>query len=120
MNRKLRNIINYYGLNKQLKYLQSEIFELNEAIFNYKKDSINDLVSDVFRSVKNAFLTMFSQPLERDLRREHVIEEIADVMVLLKQIQLYYNIPTDEIHEIMLIKIERQLQRIQQLRGDEK
>ena len=30
MNKRLRKIINYYGIKKQLKYFQSEIFELNE------------------------------------------------------------------------------------------
>lgn len=114
MNRKLRNIINYYGLNKQLKYLQSEVFEFNEAIYNYKKDSINDLVNDVYREVKNAFSEIFSVPLEKDLRREHIIEEFADVLVLLKQLQLYYNIPTKDIREIMQLKIKRQLQRIEE------
>lgn len=86
MNRKLRKIINHYGINKQLKYFQSEIFELNEAILNYEKDP----------------------------RREHVIEEIADVMVMLKQIQLNYNIKTDDIKEVMKFKIERQLERIKE------
>lgn len=32
MDEKLRKIINHYGLNAQLKYFQSEVFELNEAI----------------------------------------------------------------------------------------
>lgn len=32
MNEKLRKIINHYGMDKQLKYFQSEVFELNEAI----------------------------------------------------------------------------------------
>lgn len=36
------------------------------------------------------------------------IEEIADVMVMLKQIQLNYNIKTDDIKEVMEFKNERQ------------
>jgi len=113
MNKNLRKIINHYGLDKQLKYFQSEVFELNEAIINYEKDSISDLLSDIFRGVKNSFATIFSESLENDPRREHVIEEIADVTIMLKQIQLYYNIPTNEIHEVMQLKIKRQLQRIE-------
>jgi len=42
MNSKLRMIIAHYGIDKQLKYLQSEVFELNEAILDYKKDSWSD------------------------------------------------------------------------------
>ena len=53
-------------------------------------------------------------PQEKDPRREHVIEEIADVMVMLKQIQLNYNIKTDDIKEVMKFKIERQLERIKE------
>lgn len=114
MNKKLRKIINHYGLDKQLKYFQSKIYELNEAILNYKKDSMSDLFGDVFRSVKNVFSGIFNQPKEKDPRREHVIEEIADVTVMLKQIQLYYNIPTSEINEVMQYKIQRQIKRIEE------
>lgn len=114
MNKKLRKIINHYGLDKQLKYFQSEIYELNEAILNYKKDSMSDLFSNIFRTVKNCFSGIMNQPQEKDPRREHVIEEIADVTVMLKQIQLYYNISTSEIHEVMQYKIQRQLKRIEE------
>lgn len=114
MNRKLRKIINHYGINKQLKYFQSEIFELNEAILNYEKDSFEDFFSDIWRGVKNCFSGIMRLPQEKDPRREHVIEEIADVMVMLKQIQLNYNIKTDDIKEVMKFKIERQLERIKE------
>ncbi len=113
MNRKLRKIINHYGINKQLKYFQSEIFELNEAILNYEKDSFVDFFSDIWRGVKNCFSGIMRLPQEKDPRREHVIEEIADVMVMLKQIQLNYNIKTDDIKEVMKFKIARQLERIE-------
>lgn len=33
MKEDLLKIINYYGINKQLKYIHSEYFELDEAIF---------------------------------------------------------------------------------------
>ena len=51
MNEKLRRIINHYGVKKQLKYFQSEIFELNEAIIQYEERHtvqlhINNLVSE--------------------------------------------------------------------------
>lgn len=120
MNKKLRKIINHYGLDKQLKYFQNEIYELNEAILNYKKDSMSDFFGDVFRNVKNAFSVIFNQPREKDPRREHVIEEIADVTVMLKQIQLYYNIPTSEIHEVIQYKIQRQIKKIDEGGKNEK
>lgn len=112
MNKKLRIIINHYGLDKQLKHFQSEIFELNEAIMNYKKDSLGDFISDICRTITNCFSSIFNQPKQKDPRKDHVIEEIADVMVMLKQIQLYYNIPTSEIREVMQFKTQRQIERI--------
>ena len=47
-----------------------------------------------------------------DYSKEHIKEEIADVMVLLKQFQLYYNISTDDIKQVMKEKVNRQLERI--------
>ena len=35
MKEKLLKIINHYGVMLQLKYLQSEVFELNEAIIRH-------------------------------------------------------------------------------------
>ena len=48
--------------------------------------------------------------------RNHIAEEIADVMVMLKQFQYYYGILDSEIEEIMNQKIDRQLER---MRGEE-
>lgn len=108
MNKKLRKIINYYGLNKQLKYFQSEVFELNEAIIKRRNTGILEGVVDCIAST-------FAQVLNtehKDYSKEHIKEEIVDVMVMLKQFQLYYNISTDEIKQIMKLKVDRQLERI--------
>ncbi|MBQ9658717.1 MAG: hypothetical protein IJV31_08125 [Clostridia bacterium] len=113
-NQKLRKIINYYGIKKQLKYFQTEIFELNEAILNYEKNSFDDTIGDICRCVCNCFNKFMGQKEYKDPRKEHVIEEIADVMVMLKQIQLNYNIRTEEIKEVMKFKIDRQLKRIKE------
>ena len=43
---------------------------------------------------------------------KHIAEEIADVMVMLKQFQLYYKIPYDNIKEIAEYKIDRQIERM--------
>ena len=87
-------IINRYGIMPQLKYFQSEVFELNEAIINYEN------------RLKEPYAVNML-PL-----KEHIAEEIADVMVMLKQFQMYYKISRDEIRDIMKYKIERQLERI--------
>jgi NTP pyrophosphatase (non-canonical NTP hydrolase) len=89
MEEKLKKIINTYGVTNQLKYFQSEVYELTEAIL------WNELTLKITRDI------------------EHVAEEIADVMVMLKQFQLYYCIKDEEIEEIMMFKIDRQIGRIE-------
>ena len=87
MKEDLLKIINHYGINKQLKYIHSEYFELDEAILNYETSELLE------KLVENKI--------------EHITEEIADVMVMLKQFQYFY-----EIEDIMKYKIKRQLERI--------
>lgn len=45
--------------------------------------------------------------------KENMVKEMADVMVLLKQFQYYYEIEDKEIEEVMKYKIDRQLERIE-------
>ena len=97
MEEELKKIINYYGIMDQLKYIHSEYFELDEAIIKaeqYEPKSFTQMNVNVEYYVN------------------HIAEEIADVMVMLEQIRLYYGIPSMQITEIMQQKIERQLQRI--------
>ena len=114
MNEKLRKIINHYGMNKQLKYFQSEVFELNEAIIKRRNQGIFENVVDGISSAVASVLNIKTV----DYSKEHIKEEIADVMVMLKQFQLYYDIPTSEIKEIMKSKVERQLNRIMEENND--
>lgn len=109
MNKKLRKIINHYGIKKQLKYFQSEIFELNEAIIQYEErkrnpiDIILNTLEPIMASLNNRKAVSSTDAIK---------EEIVDVMVMLKQIQLYYNISYADVREVMNAKISRQLERI--------
>ena len=88
MNNKLKKIIKHYGVTPQLKYFQSEVYELTEAVLWY--EITPEIIKDTqFRA-----------------------EEIADVMVMLKQFQLYYGIEDIEIQKVMEFKVDRQLKRI--------
>ena len=93
----LLKIISTYGVLPQLKYFQSEVFELNEAViereihWNYDTE-----IQDI-------------RPLD-----EHIAEEIADITVMLKQFQYYYGITDEEIINNMQFKIKRQLERIKE------
>lgn len=108
-NQKLRKIINHYGIAKQLKYLQSEVFELNEAVIKYEESKRNPL--DVIVSVIEPIFAYINNRKPINIK-ENIAGELADVMVMLKQIQLHYDIKTETINEIMLYKIDRQLERI--------
>lgn len=90
MQERLLKIIKHYGVKPQLKYFQSELFELNEAIINAEYSPFKD---------------------ENDI--EHITEEIADVLVMLSQFKEYYHIEEKDILKIMEEKIERQLKRIE-------
>ena len=72
MKDKLLSIINYYGIEKQLKYIHSEYFELDEAIIDYK------------------YVEVYKNSPAEKYHKEHIAEEIADVMVMLKQFQYLY------------------------------
>lgn len=87
---KLLKIINRYGVNKQLRKFNEEVFEVNEAIIKLENSSFPD--SEHLRAVK---------------------EEIADVLVLLNQFMCLYNIKSDDIADIMEYKIYRTLKRME-------
>lgn len=95
MKEELLKIINHYGIKHQLKYIHSEYFELDEAIIEFEKAS--EWTPSMVENCKN-----------------HIAEEIADVMVMLKQFQYYYDISNEHIEKIMREKIKRQLERIEQ------
>ena len=89
MENQLKQIISFYGIKKQLKYIHSEYFELDDAILEANDYPYDDEIN-------------------------HIAEEIADVMVMLKQFQYYYDIEDKQIEDIMKEKIKRQLERIKE------
>lgn len=95
----LLKIINTYDVLPQLKYFQSEVFELTEAIIQKEYPAIA-------KDKKPYELEMFE--------KEHITEEIADVMVMLLQFKEYYKIDGNKIIEVMNNKINRQLTRIEE------
>ena len=99
MNEKLLKIINHYGVMPQLKYFQSEIFELTEAIFQYEE--------------QKRVCEEFCSTLHCDKEKEHIIEELADVQVMLNQFREYYGIDVNDIKDVFIAKIDRQLERIE-------
>ena len=109
MNEKLRRIINHYGVKKQLKYFQSEIFELNEAIIQYEErkrnpiDIVCNALEPIMASLNNRKAVSSTDAIK---------EEIADVLNMVEQFIYYYDIDVQDVIEIKHQKIHRQLERI--------
>lgn len=99
---KLLKIINTYGVLPQLKYFQSEVFELNEAIISYEN------FLKTYHSYSEPDIFYANQDLKM-----HIAEEIADVMVMLEQFKLYYKISSEDITKIFWEKVDRQIGRIE-------
>lgn len=87
MKEDLLNIINHYGLTNQLKKLSEEIYELQEAILIDVGDNES---------------------------YNHIIEEMADVYVLMEQLEEYFEISQDKLIAMESYKIKRTLQRIKE------
>lgn len=98
MEKKLFEIIEHFGVNNQQRKLQEEVFELQEAITTH----------ELKKSVE------YEIPLTEIIgTKEHIIEELTDIMLLLEQFKLYYEISSEEITKIFWEKVNRTLERIE-------
>lgn len=85
-NRKdISNILNKYGDQKQKEKIIEELDELKEQIEFDIKGSPD---------------------------KEHIIEEAADVYIMLEHLKLIYKIPEDKIKDVVKYKLERQNNRM--------
>ena len=100
MKENLLKIINHYGVLPQLKHFNSEVFELTEAIFQYDAQ-------------KQACENIGCSRIHIDKCKEHIVEEIADVLNMVEQFMYYYDIDIQDVIEIKHHKINRQLERIE-------
>ena len=94
MNEKLLQIINYYGVDNQLKHFIGEVYELIEAIHF------------------DEYFTLNEEDKEDAL--EHIKEEIGDLQTMLDQFKLLYNATEEEIESVKAFKIDRQIRRIEE------
>lgn len=86
MNEDKLKIINHFGLRNQLKKLSEEVYEFQEAI-------------------------LMDDGSEECL--EHIIEEYADIEVVLEQFKEYYELDYSKIARQKVFKIMRTLERIE-------
>ena len=95
------DIINHFGFRAQMKKLHEETFELLEAIDNLEDASMEFNGEEPYYTVN-----------EMAIFREHVIEEMGDVLILLTQFIARYDITKPELDVWMDGKLERTLERI--------
>lgn len=92
MKKDLLKIIKHYGINAQQRQLVEEVFELQEAILTFENEPLNFLGAG---------------------NKNHIAEEIADVLNIIEQFMYYYDIDFDkEVLEIKHEKVKRQIDRI--------
>lgn len=89
---KIEEIYYKHGVSNQLKKLSEEIYELQEAV----KD---------FNSACKSNKTMDSS------YKEHIEEEFSDVILLLTQIKIAYNLDNDNLRKWFDFKLKRQIAR---------
>lgn len=86
MDKDLRNIAEHYGLRVQMRQLIEEMAELTQVICKAERYDL-------------------------DTVREHLVEEVADVQVVLEQV--IYLLGDNRIEQIRAEKIARQKRRIE-------
>lgn len=96
------DIINHFGIRNQMKKTNEEIYELLEAICDYE-----NLVSENESSEEPVYTAG-----ELKIFREHIIEELGDVLILLTQFIAKYEIEKTELDSVMDFKLERTQDRI--------
>jgi NTP pyrophosphatase (non-canonical NTP hydrolase) len=101
MKENLLKIISFYGIDNQLRKFNEEVFELSEAIITFEKSEDESEYSGVS-------VSRLAQ------EREHIIEELADCLVMIDQFRLYYDISIEDLKEIMEFKVDRQLDRMKE------
>jgi hypothetical protein len=91
MDKDLRNIAEHYGLRVQMRQLIEEMAELTQVICKAERYDL-------------------------DTVREHLVEEVADVEVVLEQV--IYLLGDNRIEQIRAEKIARQKRRIEDAGGN--
>ena len=90
------DIIEYFGVRNQMKKLNEECFEFLEAVDNYEDELAFHLTDKV----------------GENMSRDHVIEEMGDILTILTQFIEKYEISQEELDPYMDFKLQRTLDRI--------
>lgn len=93
---KLEVIANFYGYETQSRNCIEEMAELTQAINKlWRKQNIEKTMDDTLQTEK-----------------ENIVEEMADVVIMLKQMQYLLSVPDEVLNKKTMEKVDRQLQRM--------
>lgn len=95
------DIINHFGIRAQMKKLNEEVYELLEAI-----DNLEDAEMEI--DCHEPYYTVGELAIFRD----HIVEEMGDVLILLTQFLARYGIKKYELDVWMDSKLDRTKDRI--------
>lgn len=104
MKDKIRRIANHYKFEMQSRQLSEECAELIQAINKYYRYN-ERLVMPVDILTSTDDINMLIQ---------HIVEEIADVEIVMEEIKHLLNINPEAIEEIKKFKVDREIGRIEQ------
>lgn len=90
------DVIEYFGVRNQMKKLNEECFEFLEAVDNYEDELAFHLTDRV----------------GENMLRDHVVEEMGDILTILTQFIEKYEISQEELDPYMDFKLQRTLDRI--------
>lgn len=85
-----KKIIDHYGTNEQMIVWMEECSELVQAVSKVHRTGINYVTKD------------------------HLVEEIADVLICIEQMKEIYDITDDNINQKIYYKAQRQKERMEQ------
>ena len=97
MEKDLKKIADHYGYEIQSSQLVEECAELIQALNKYRR------------------ATLVGQPLADHIKAivlENLVEEIADVEIMLEQVKYLLQIPEDELEAVKFYKINRTRERM--------
>ena len=95
------DIINHFGYRNQMKKLNEECYEFLEAV---------DIYEDAWleQGGENPYYTVAEMMIFRD----HIVEEMGDILILLTQFIAKYDITKEELDKVMDFKLDRTEERI--------
>lgn len=95
------DIINHFGCRTQMKKLNEECYEFLEAVDNYEDAWLEQEGEEPFYTVA-----------EMNIFRDHIIEEMGDMLILLTEFIAKYGIEKHELDAVMDFKLNRTEERI--------